>query len=325
MCVLKECPAGIPLRSASGDCYSCSDGWRINAENCDVCSNRIVAKNGRCVFKCPADKPLMDENGECYSCDTEQGIEIENCDVCPNRIVAKDGMCHSCDTEQGIEIENCDVCPNRIVAKNGKCVLKCPADKPLMDEDGRCHSCDYSFGIETENCDVCSNRIKNEQGMCVLKECPANEPLRDAWGNCYSCGFNELVFLINGVRGINAENCEVCPNRIIAQTGACVFKCPADKPLMDGYGDCYSCDADRKVAISRSEDCSICPNRIVFKDKQSNLACVLPCPADKPLMDEDGRCHSCDEEVGIQAENCDVCPNRHKNEQGMCVLKECPA
>ena len=49
------------------------------------------------------------------------------------------------------------------------------------------------------------------------------------------------------------------------------------------------------------------------------------CSADEPLRDKNGWCHSCDEGREINAENCEVCPNRIKNEQGMCVLKECPA
>ena len=78
-----------------GSCHSCDrEGW-VKTENCEVCSNRIIAKNGWCVLKeCPEDKPLMDYWGGCHSCDTERGmLNIENCEVCPNRHKNKNGWC----------------------------------------------------------------------------------------------------------------------------------------------------------------------------------------------------------------------------------------
>ena len=113
-----KCPADKPLMSVDGRCYSCDDNRAIGSENCKVCSNRIITKNGMCVLKCPADKPLKDNRGNC----------------------------HSCDEKGWINTENCEVCSNRIVDKSGRCVLKCPADKPLRGKYGDCHSCDSRGG-----------------------------------------------------------------------------------------------------------------------------------------------------------------------------------
>ncbi|MBO7258213.1 MAG: hypothetical protein J6V11_04660, partial [Alphaproteobacteria bacterium] len=96
----------------------------------------------------------------------------------------------------------------------------------------------------------------------------------------------------------------------------CSLPCPADRPLMHDEGKCYSCDeADRinltsLINVGEDGKCSeICPNRV----KTSRGYCSLPCPADRPLMDRDGRCYSCDEiiDVDVGALPCEtICPNR---------------
>ena len=93
----------------------------------------------------------------------------------------------------------------------------------------------------------------------------------DRYGTCYSCGFNEPVFVggIGNVSWIETENCDVCPNRHKNEKGRCVLKeCPANKPLRDEDGICYSCDYFFAI---NAENCEVCPNR----HKNENGKCVL--------------------------------------------------
>ena len=46
--IQKKCPSDKPL--IGFDCYSCDTKWGVNAENCEVCPNRIIDKNGWCVL-----------------------------------------------------------------------------------------------------------------------------------------------------------------------------------------------------------------------------------------------------------------------------------
>ena len=79
--------------------------------------------------------------------------------------------------------------------------------------------------------------------------------------------------------------------------------CPADKPLKDDKGRCYSCDDPISITVARNSTCNIvCPKR--FINNSASKRCIL-CGvagtkfADKPLYDWAGNCYACDYEGGF--------------------------
>ena len=96
--------------------------------------------------------------------------------------------------------------------------------------------------------------------------------------------------------------------------------CPADKPLRDTNGNCYSCNEKQIIRVDNNPDsCYACPNRVLRTGEYSKKYCAMPCGAKgtedeyKPLMDIYGKCHSCDEEINFVVMNrgdCNICPNR---------------
>ena len=86
--------------------------------------------------------------------------------------------------------------------------------------------------------------------------------------------------------------------------------------MIDKNGKCYACDNEAGVNVTGvEENCGVCTNRELWEISASNVQCVIPCPSDKPLRGNDGKCYSCDYEnpvpLGVGADYCSsVCPNR---------------
>ena len=278
----------------------------------NVCPNRIFLSpnsSKRCTLPCPTDKPLRADygNNSCKTCDIEAAISTTF-------------LTEPCST----------ICPNR-EEKNGYCILKdCPADKPLKDRNGGCHTCDelknVDVGSHPEYCSVCPKRYlaggypdRNYCSLCGVEgTMVADKPLVwDTQTSCYSCDYQDNGSL--GQIGIKDDYlCEnVCPNRIFLSPNSskrCTLPCPTDKPLRADYGNnsCKTCDIEAAISTTfLTEPCStICPNR-----EEKNGYCILKdCPADKPLKDRNGACHTCDElkgvNVGKGGKCSEVCPKR---------------
>ena len=185
----------------------------------------------------------------------------------------------------------------------------------------------------------------------------SNEEITYTWnGKKYACDAPSMLFF--PTKEIAKELCGLCSNRKIKKKKAknfeiyngkrydtkrffmdnrdyallpnstihaCVSKsikeCPADKPLLDNYGFCHSCDDIKGVDVSWNvgdeenrekqlnlvnEACAVCPNREVkniYSDWDEHLGyfCVLKkCPKDNPLKDNLGGCRSCDDMEKIQ-------------------------
>jgi len=119
--------------------------------------------------------------------------------------------------------------------------------------------------------------------------------------------------------------------------GECVLNtCPAEKPLSYG-GECHPCDTK---AWWKFENCHACSNRFI-----SDEGGCLPCDSggdNSPFLDKAsrGECSRCSSRVNgtnnecfecenphslkVDAKTCQLCPNRKMDENGLCVLKECP-
>lgn len=77
----------------------------------------------------------------------------------------------------------------------------------------------------------------------------------------------------------------------------------------------YSCfDTGERID---ADSCGMCENRKMFGE-----VCVLNCPADKPLQDENGSCYSCDEGYRVKTKECSKCSNRYVDKNGYCRLCE---
>ncbi len=219
--------------------------------------------------------------------------------------------CFSCDTPFAFPVANeisCGlVCPNRRVNNSGSfkeyiqnnCMLKkCPENLPYRDEFGSCTASEdgkntYAdeFRKQTFNDDPIPEAMKRKKIRIVEGTCPDDYPLlRD--GECYSCEEPEILY-------IPASECRKCPNRTHTDPEKyCSLICPPDKPLKRWDGMCFSCSEPKSVQIDREcnsdKDCNVCPNRIVVKGPEAYVFSVPKCPSDKPLIDDEGMCFSCD-------------------------------
>ena len=353
-CINKTCPSDKPLMDGYGNCYACDTTSNVyvgyNGPCSEICSNRIMTGSDHCrLTVCPSDKPLMDWNGDCRACNETNSINIPSggkcAEVCPNRslisqnscaitttcpadkpLMGTDGSCYACNTIGWVfvgERGQCEsVCSNRQI--NGAyCYNKCPSDKPLMDNNGDCYACDTTdkVYVGSGQCSkICPNRQKGGN-YCYNKTCPSDKPLMDYSGTCHACDTTSSVLVNSG------ECSEICSNRTRTSYGYCTLSCPSDKPLMDDPGYCHACDTTDTVYVYSGQCSEICPNRILLSGSSSRM-CVLPCPADKPLMDYNGSCNACDEAnpigVGTNGKCSEICSNRVKTEDGYCALS-CPS
>ena len=150
-----------------------------------------------------------------------------------------------------------------------------------------------------------------EQGLCKTM-CPENSGCAKSYDNpnSWMCCLKDSI--VSGLCCTHVgENGECCDSN-----NKC---CPADKPLRDKDGNCYACDDETQVNVEGTvENCAVCSNRLVSGSKKY---CVLKCGLkgtsneNKPLMDTDGKCHTCDEENAINVaginDNCSKCPDRY--------------
>ena len=139
--------------------------------------------------------------------------------------------------------------------------------------------------------------------------CTNSKPLMGWDKECHSC--EEAGEISLSMK--NKDDCEkVCngthgrSKRIRKRGSDCVLEsCPKDKPLNDGWGNCYPCDHDSPVD---DDNCSLCPNRRVKNGK-----CVIADCTNRPLVDENGACYSCntEEDISMEKGKCtSICPNR---------------
>ncbi len=255
--------------------------------------------------------------------------------------------CHSCDDLMSYLVgsrEACvKLCPNRETSSYGtgsmvtafNCYLaKCPDGYPYQDNYGGCFTSEQAADEYFRN----SSRFDDEDVLksgfptapeAVDGKCPPDRPLLYS-GKCFSCDERDDLT-------ISEEECNKCPNRKYAyyphwRKEACYIPCPPDKPLMRWDGKCFSCDEPKTIELpthcNLEEDCEDwCPNRTILYAMGGNVPSVIKCPPDKPLMDREGICFSCDAPFDIGLEDntrlCEqVCPNNRHLEDVYCVLNQ---
>lgn len=359
-CIM-NCGHGIyadkPLTDYYGNCYSCDtqDAVQIRSGGkcTEVCSNREYSSGSSsttCVLSssCSKDNPLQGVNGKCYACNTSESVQVGvrgKCEAtCPNRVHTKrgycalpcsasaplmlwDGRCYSCDYSGSVSTatgECSEVCPNRMINGSGYCVLSCPADNPLYDVSNNvCKPCSSDVFVgENGKCgEVCPGKIKN--GILCYSSCPSDAPLTRSNYlpvKCYSCDTPESIYVSSS--GVCTE---VCPNRQLNDRGYCALPCyETNKPLMDYYGSCHSCDEIGTIETMDYPCSDVCSNRSETISGKCVLKCGVGIYEKRPLMHQEGVCYACDtkNEVYVGEGECEeVCANRRKY-NGYCYLNE---
>lgn len=142
--------------------------------------------------------------------------------------------------------------------------------------------------------------------------CPSSHPILDWIGECHSCDEETSIDMSYE----DQESCERLCNgkngttKRIYEHGDCRLEaCPANKPLMDTWGDCRSCKYDGP--IRDTTNCSKCSNR-----KIQNGYCVIASCEGRPLLDDDGFCYPCSTSLSVQTrkgECTSKCPNRRES------------
>lgn len=199
-----------------------------------------------------------------------------------------------------------------------------------------CHSCDVPYAFPVSDAQVCSalcpQRIFKSEPVgngvflktCALKKCPEHLSFQSVYGSCFSS--EEESFSDDGVSV--TEN--VCKDNIKD-----IFEekktCSKEKPLARWDGTCFSCSEERTIYLDAScnfdKNCeTVCPERTILYSSGGNPPSIPNCPKDKPLMDENGICHSCDTNIEIPFEFNDylcqkACLGIRHMENGNCVLK----
>lgn len=237
--------------------------------------------------------------------------------------------CQSCDDPLAFSVgsdEACSyLCPNRevnhdsggfhVLARN--CALKkCPEDFPYRGEQGSCFANHPDASEEIE--ENISEEILNASPFATApyaidNQCPEDKPLLYS-NKCFSCDDIDDF-------SISETECAKCPNRVYKfypqwNVRQCERSPQKDKPLQRWDGVSFSCDEPNSIRTKThcniEEDCEdICPNRTILYDIGGNVPSIPNCPPDKPLMDSEGICYSCDVPipVGLKTLNKAGCPS----------------
>lgn len=306
-----SCPADKPIQTLSG-CKSCDAPQALLQVKCitcgdkdidilEVCPNRQRKGITTILKECPSDKPHRTSEGDCYACSDESYF-----------FVKKDYK---------------NPCPNRTIRKEGESYISgliCSDDKPIY-SFGKCYACseEKELYILDNNKNPCSNRTIHKKGESYISvlNCPDDKPLYSK-GKCYACDTTKTLTVSSDIPS------DICPNRRV-EFGESKFECPIDKPLRDAQDNCYSCLEPNDIMSPKKDSC---PNRKIETRVVDGLNrekySVLVCPTlDKPLKDDLGQCHACDEEsvIKVSIHECrKACPNRVTDKAEYC-LSSCPS
>lgn len=259
-------------------------------------------------------------------------------------------VCHSCDDPHSFVVgsaEACSfLCPGRVVNFEGSgsgisqinCALeKCPSEYPFQSSCGGC----YKTQKEAKSNYNCKDEDVEFDDLPPLSEIATVEPIEGKCpeGYAMTSGSTSCRFCADLQDwSVSKEECNRCPARVYKEykkweVTQCEYVCPEKNQFKRWDGKCLPCNYPKSVRVEThcniEEDCDdICPNRTIIKSIGGNVPSVLNCPAEKPMMDDEGVCYSCDAPIAIGVQwNPDFChrfcPNqRHLRNGVFCVLNE---
>lgn len=245
------------------------------------------------------------------------------------------------------------------------------AEDCIFNVKGECFGCDtpYSLKVGTpDNClKHCPNRISIRQGKYAtcdlnentalsiykdthvdMKKCENEGFFKGEYNKCYSCNTTEAI---NISRYYDDEQKLPCTNRTIhytdVTTSYSVLKCPNDRPLMDRFFMCWSCDEDTPLDLSFNQETNsmFCPlkrylvggwsykcpknkeyltqracaqcNGVWYQEKCYNKEDLSTLPVNKCAFISSNKCYTCDDlqsfEIGSKILCEEYCPNRTYN------------
>ena len=198
-----------------------------------------------------------------------------------------------------------------------------------------CRSCEDSRAFNVATVDSCSflcpGRVVNFAGSgssvvqinCAVEICPTHQPFQSYYGNCYKTqeeadnDFGDNMKDNEDLAEDSSDNSD--------EENEC-----GENHFKRWDGKCFSCDYPKAVRIQSQcnyeKTCDdVCPNRTIIKWIGGNPPSVLNCPTDKPMMDDEGICYSCDTPIPIGVQwNPDFChrfcPNERHLDGNFCVL-----
>lgn len=169
----------------------------------------------------------------------------------------------------------------------------------------------FTFETDADRCNTdadCACGGTCEEGRCI-SNCPSGTACTTDFltGTKVCCPYNKLA---NGVccNTINEDGL-CCDDK-----GSC---CPADKPLINRYGDCFSCEGEQSINVTNHEEtCGRCPNRFLSYDFNAGgmYWCAKWCPSGQ-VPDITGQCHTCDETTLYKVAKSGVKPQSVGGEQ----------
>ena len=206
-----------------------------------------------------------------------------------------------------------------------------------------CFSCDdpHVFVVgSNEACSfLCPGRVINFEGSgsgmtqinCALEKCPSEYPFQSKYGSCYKTQKEAENDYGDFEEKFNFDNSTVIYNE--SEIESTKKDCPKENQFKRWDEKCFSCNYPKAVRVEThcnlEETCDdICPNRTIIKSIGGNVPSVPNCPTEKPMMDDEGICYSCDTPIAIGVRwNPDFChrfcPNKRHLKNGVsCVLNE---
>ena len=267
------------FKSASGDCYSCSEPTDISTSTfeCDFCPNRKMYDNFCKLTLTCSGHGKMTASG--CACDKGyDGISCENVNpnACFGHGTVTNGACVCFEGYYGTYCEGPTGCSEHGTLTNGSCVCdtgwygaqcdsNCNGWRSLTDG---CRPCDDSCGfkatlLECQKCDHTNYPREMLGEWCVLKRATPCDGWRNNNGDCWSCS-NNTWFLAT------QSECDKClntatPREMIRYNGEdrCVLTdagCNALYPTTGGFrsnGECWSCSYDYSIKTTKAE-CDKC-------------------------------------------------------------------
>ena len=367
-----DCPLDKPIKWIDNKCYTCDIARDLVKNSSGVPLDIMNELEMFC--KCPADKPIFWLDGQCVTCDeARENIFKQKGKFSEQKMMGLQQLSYI-----GIMADIDKFCA----------APKCSADKPALWTDGNCYTCseieqkvkklpkqlsgmeglqvldilmDASKACPELQPDEMKRKKENNVVVSDAESCPENAPLLGLDGRCHTCDEIEVF-------GMSADKIGQCESVCNGENGTpkryregyyCMPKiCPADKPLMNTKGICYSCDElpkDENI-VTGCLFCSNCSMSTAWFDMNgmAGISCEkksndffykedkdyeyrdliqkmkIQCPADKPILTNRGECVNCFVARDIQSlKGCDLCSNRKIEERGNiygayldCVWKE---
>ncbi|MBO7484426.1 MAG: hypothetical protein J6T55_04860 [Alphaproteobacteria bacterium] len=295
------------FKSASGDCYSCSEPTDISTSTfeCNFCPNRKMYDNFcKLTLTCSGHGKMTASGCSCDKGYDGTSCENVNPNACFGHGTVTNGACVCFEGYYGTYCEGPTGCSGNGTITNSVCVCNsgwyvaqcdsnCDGIRSYQDD---CRSCSYNSLIFTSSteCDKCSNRV--QIGDYCFLTCNAEYPTTGGFRKgftCYSCSYEEGV-------STSTTECAQCENTSYPR-------------FMDNNSTCYPCSHHKPVP-SNTTECAKCNNTSTPREMVNGYCALKDCPEGEFKFTGFacvGLCFPCstDDELPGTPEDIKVCKN----------------